>query len=72
MSATHFVHPIEPIEAQEAIATLAKPLQTLLDNFDNGQLATNNKSVTLAALELAVSSCRTAYASLRGAENVQS
>jgi hypothetical protein len=70
MNAPRFVEPIRPEDAREAIETLARPLQTLLENFDSGQLQTNNKAVTLAALESAVNGCRIAYASLRGAENV--
>jgi len=70
MNPPRFVHPLEPSDIQEAIATLTCPLKTLIDNLDNGQLQTNNKGITLAALELAVSNCRTAYASLRGAKNV--
>jgi len=71
MNSPQFVHPIEPDVAMEAIETLARPLRTLLDNFDKGQLQTNNRTVTLAALESALSGCRIAYTSLRGAENVK-
>jgi len=65
-----FTEAVSPRDAQESIAELSRPLQLLLDAFDNGLLQTNNRTVTLAALESALNGCRIAYASLRGAENV--
>ena len=70
MDGHRFVNPVSPEDAQEAIETLARPLKTLMENFDAGQLETNNRAVTMAALESALNGYKIAYSSLRGARNI--
>ena len=60
----HFSVAMSPDEARESLVTLAKPLVTLLENWENGRLQVKNREIALAALESAIVGCRIAYAAI--------